>query len=333
MKQLYFLFFSFFLSIAAQSQEVPDTVKKDTIVQPPRTDTPVLRLDTPVIQPRIQPRPRPDTIINRQRDTVIAADSISRDSLRIDDSLRTAIAAGLLTKKHVADSIAAEIASLKSERKIFHGQEDLFYYIIFMLLLFGSLRLLFEKYFYDLFRVFFRTTLKQRQISEQLLQSPLPSVFMNGYFGLSAGMYINFLLVYFNYSLHENFWMQYLYCIGGLSAIYLAKFLGLKLTGWVFNVSEATDSYVFIVFIINKMLGIFLIPFLVLLAFTKGDMYQVSLVLSWLGIGALIIYRFILSYAAVRNEIKLNPFHFILYLFAFEIIPLLLIYKLLLMIF
>jgi hypothetical protein len=41
-------------------------------------------------------------------------------------------------------------------------------------------------------------------------------------------------------------------------------------------------------------------------------------------------YRILASYRPVRNEIKLTPFYFFLYLCAFEIAPLLLIYKVLL---
>ncbi len=41
-------------------------------------------------------------------------------------------------------------------------------------------------------------------------------------------------------------------------------------------------------------------------------------------------YRFIISYKPIRNEIKVSRFHFFVYLCAFEIAPLLLIYKVLL---
>lgn len=220
-----------------------------------------------------------------------------------------------------------------ADRRVFAGKEKIFYYIIFLLLLFGFLRLVFARYFYDLFRVFFRTTLNQRQVREQLLQSPLPSILLNGYFVLTAGMYVNFMLQHFDLLVTDNFWLQYLYCMMALSGIYFGKFAALKITGLLFNVKEATGSYIFIVFIINKMLGIFLLPLIVLLAFTVGNIYQAAMVFSWIGIGLLYLYRFILSYTVVRKEVKVNPFHFLLYLAAFEIIPLLLIYKLLLLIF
>ncbi|HKC36034.1 MAG TPA: DUF4271 domain-containing protein [Chitinophagaceae bacterium] len=256
-----------------------------------------------------------------------------KDSLRIRDSLRLVQqTSDSLQKKLVEKQLPVQILK-EGDKKIFLGKEYLFYYLIFLLILFGLLRGAFAKYFYDLFRVFFKTTLKQRQAQEQLLQSALASVFMNSFFVLSAGLYVNFLLQYFQLVISDNFWLQYVYCAGALAAIYLVKYIGLKITGWLFNVSNATDSYIFIVFIINKMLGIFLLPFLLLLAFATDPLYSSAMFISWVGIGLLLIYRFILSYGAVRKEVKLNSFHFILYILGFEVVPLLLIYKLLLLIF
>jgi len=156
---------------------------------------------------------------------------------------------------------------------------------------------------------------------------------MNIFFVLSAGLYLNFILFYFQLSISDNFWLQYAYCTAALAVIYIVKFIGLKVTGWLFNVSNATDSYIFIVFIVNKVLGILLLPFLLVLAFSREPLYGSGIYLSWFGIGLLLIYRFILSYAAIRKEVKLNSFHFVLYILSFEVVPLLLIYKLLLLIF
>jgi hypothetical protein len=305
MRQFYILlFFLCFISAAkAQTDSVlikPDSLKKD----------PVLLV----------------------KDSAAVTDSvlIKSDSAAISDSMQ--LQQDSVPRRQSAEALI-KTETRSGDRKFFTGKEDFFYYLIFLLLLFGFLKILFAKYFNDLFRVFFRTTLKLKQVREQLLQSPLPSIAMNGFFVLSAGMYINFLLQYFELSITDNFWLQYLYCMGALASIYFVKFIGLKITGWLFNVSDAADAYTFVVFIINKMLGMFLLPFLVLLAFTSGNIYIAALTLSWLGAGLLLAYRIILSYAAARNEIKLNPFHFILYIIAFEIVPLLLIYKLLLMIF
>ena len=215
----------------------------------------------------------------------------------------------------------------QQEVKPFNGKEAFFYVLIGLLLIYALFRQAFPKYFNDLFRVFFRTTIKQRQVSDQMIQTPLPSLMLNGFFVVSGGMYLSFILMHFKMNPVDNFWILSFYCIIALAGIYLIKFLGLKFSGWLFNMREAAESYIFIVFITNKMVGIILLPFLVLLAFATGYIYSISLSLSWCVLIGLLIYRFIMSYTAIRKQIRVNPFHFFLYLIAFEIAPLLLVYK------
>lgn len=207
------------------------------------------------------------------------------------------------------------------------GKELIFYLMIILLIIYALLRLAFPKYFIDLFRLFFRTTIKQRQIKEQLMQTPLPSLLLNIFFIVSGGLYVSFIVQHFQWSIHENFWILFLYCCAGLLIAYSVKFLGLKISGWLFSMQDAANAYIFIVFTVNKVIGILLLPILVLLAFSIGNVYAVSLTLSWCIIAILLFYRFILTYRAVHNQVKVNPFHFFLYLCAFEIAPLLLVYK------
>lgn len=70
----------------------------------------------------------------------------------------------------------------ESDLRKINGKELMFYLLVLLLIVFALLKRLFPKYFEDLFRLFFRTTLKQRQIREQLLQMPLPSLMLNGFF-------------------------------------------------------------------------------------------------------------------------------------------------------
>lgn len=214
-----------------------------------------------------------------------------------------------------------------------NGKELLFYVLVLLLVWFALLRRAFPKYFADLFRLFFRTTLKQRQLRDQLMQTPLPSLLLNVFFFASGGLYASFLLQHYGLNPLQSFWLLSLYCCLGLAACYIVKFIGLKVLGWLFNMTEAADSYIFIVFVVNKMIGILLLPFLVILAFSIGNVYTIGLTLSWCLLAGLLAYRLILTYGAVRNLVKVNPFHFFLYLCAFEIAPLLLVYKGLLLFF
>lgn len=234
-----------------------------------------------------------------------------------------------ILKRHPYFGFASSPVTLTTFEKKFNGKEILFYLLVALLLSFALLKWLFPKYLADMFRLFFRTTLKQRQIREQLIQSPLPSLLFNVFFVLTSALYVDLLLLHFGL-LVVNFWEMFLLCGLALSFIYFVKFLGLKISGWIFNAKGVTDSYIFIVFIVNKMLGIFLLPFLIVLAFSQGDIYQVALMVTWCGIALLYLYRLVLSYGSVRNQIKINLFHFLLYIVTFEIAPLLVIYKVLL---
>lgn len=238
-----------------------------------------------------------------------------------------------IIKHHPYFDFSSVAVSIPSNVRKVQGKEVMFYALMALLLIFALLKQGFGKYFNDLFRVFFRTSMKQRQISEQLMQTRFPSLIFNMFFVASAGLYIDFMLNYFGIMPVRNFWLLYLYCCLGLAVIYFGKFIGLKMIGWLLNMQKAADSYIFIVFIINKVIGIFLLPFLILIAFSGEPVYSISLVLSWVGLGALALYRLILGFATIRNEVRFNLFHFFLYLLAFEIVPLLLIYKLLLYIF
>jgi len=221
--------------------------------------------------------------------------------------------------------------TIETDRKIFKGQEDLFYSILGLLLFFAFVKNAFPKYLNDLFRVAFRRTLKQRQLGEQLVQTPLPSLFMNIFFLISGAMYLDLLFRHYQFGIRYSFWSLFLYIAVALGAMYLVKYISLKLSGLLFNITQTTDSYIFIVFMINKILGVLFLPFVVLLAFTDNEFYQVGIVVSLIVVFILLAYRFILAYGLVRNQIRVKPFHFFLYLCCFEIAPLLLIYKLLLL--
>jgi hypothetical protein len=193
--------------------------------------------------------------------------------------------------------------------------------------LFYLFRLFFRRYLNNLFSLFFRATMRQQQMREQALQTPLPSLLLNILFVLSSGLFACFLIRYYQFSGVKDFWLIYMYCSFFLTGIYVSKFLILKFSGWIFNIAKASDNYIFVVFMVNKILGIGLLPFLVIIAFSNAVMVDVALAISLLMIGILFIYRFIACFGTIAAEIKLNVFHYFLYLCAFEIAPLLLIYK------
>ena len=95
------------------------------------------------------------------------------------------------------------------------------------------------------------------------------------------------------------------------------------------HVYQQKFGYIFIVFATNKVIGIAILPFIVGLTFMGKPFYDMVFSLSLCMLAALFVYRFYLSFVSVRKQVSINFFHFILYIVAFEIAPLLLINKLL----
>ncbi|MFL5771733.1 MAG: DUF4271 domain-containing protein [Flavisolibacter sp.] len=312
MLKKFILIYVLFISIHAFGQ--------DTLPPPAQEPPP----DTAVAAPPVIRIPKKPLI--RRKDTTAVADTFQ--SVRTLLKFTGISFDTMVLTQHPYFSFTNPVRYSVSVKQ-WTGKETIFYSMIALLLFFALIRNGFRKYIQDLLKIFLRTSVNQRQIKEQLLQSPLPSLLLNIFFLLSAGMFIPLILGFFQIAEGYNFWMLFVYSMLGLLIIYTLKFISLKILGWIFQVREVVDSYIFIVFTTNKVLGMALLPFLVVLAFTYGFIHEAAMNLSILFIVVLFAYRYFLSYTSIHRLIKISFFHFLLYLFAFEIVPLLLINKLL----
>ena len=328
MKYRFVIFFLLVCINLLQSQT--DSSRKDTAT----TITP-----TPVKPPK--------PVVVTTKDT----GSIAKDSLPIVDSLQTAyidslkkdsIAKIIPVKKPVGLQIdtstyaaimyhayipynAPKLFKVIQYRKSTQN-EFLFYALLGIIVIVAFIRVSFPRYFQSLFQVFSQTSFRQKQTKEQLSQDNLASLLMNLLFVLSMGMFITLLANRFNW-VDIEFWWLYLYSCGLLASIYLIKYLFLLFSGWVFNVETATNTYLFIVFLVNKVIGIVIVPFILILAFSAQKIVTVALTIITILIFLLLIYRYVASLGTIRSSLKVNALHFFLYLCAVEVLPLLIMYK------
>lgn len=271
--------------------------------------------------------------------SLVRMDSVRLDSIR-QDSLHKASAKVIETKIIKDTSTYRSIMVIPflpfnkplvfmiSKEREPQGKDELFYLLTGLIFLVAFIKLVFPKYFQNLFLLSFQTSFRQRQTREQLLQDNLASLMMNILFFISGGIYIGLIAENTGYST-MSFWELLLLCALLLSVIYAVKFLFLRFAGWIFNVKTASNTYIFIVFMINKIIGIFLIPFLLILAFSSPAIVQTATIISLILVAILLLYRYLISLGTIRQDLKVNALHFFLYLCAVEVLPLLLIYKIL----
>jgi hypothetical protein len=207
------------------------------------------------------------------------------------------------------------------------GKEFLFYVLCIVLLILGLFRTFFTGYFKNLFRVYFNTSLRQTQLSDQLRQATLPSLILNIFFAITAGIYIWLLFNFYHPPKLFKGPVLLPFCILSVATIYFIKFCLLKFLGWVSDVQESTNGYIFAIFLVNKMTGIFLVPLIILLAFINPEWLPIVLNISFLLLILLFLSRYVKSYGIIEKKIPLRPFHFLIYIAGAEIIPLFILYK------
>lgn len=206
----------------------------------------------------------------------------------------------------------------------------LVYLVTGIVLLLGIIRMAYLKYFSDLFRAFLNPTLSQRQLKDQLSQSPFPNFLLNAFFVVSLGVYLYLLMYRQQYIFNADAWLLIPGLVLLVAVIYLSKYLVLRFCGWLFGNADLADAYIFILYLINKVLGILLVPFLVILAFCQPEIARAFLYISLFFIILLIGYRYVRSYSVVKQYLSFSKLHFFLYLCAFEVAPVLILTKVLL---
>ena len=216
----------------------------------------------------------------------------------------------------------------KIEQKFSLPDKDiLFYAVIALIFLYSFLIQIAPQYIAKLFSQFSQSSLRMMQNREQLLQNSLASFIMNIGFVVSFSLMMT--LVIFNaHLLPINFWEGFFYMCLFFLGLYIGKYICLTIAGYIFNTIELVQTYIFVVFMINKVLGILLIPFIGILAFAKPFLHPFAIWGASLLMVLLLLYRYLFSLTSVRNKLHVSSFHFFLYLCAFEVIPLLILYKL-----
>lgn len=212
--------------------------------------------------------------------------------------------------------------------RIVKKDDLLFYCLIFILLFLSISKAAFPRYFNNIFSLSFQATFRQMQTREQIAQSELPGFMLNLLFILSGGLFIALLAEYYKWS-NLPLWHLFIYSSVILSLIYLTKFTFIQFAGWVFNAKTQAGEYSFVVFLVNKLIGILLVPFMFLIAYTDETLQKISVTLSVFSIVFLFLMRYIISMSRLRKNLHITAFHFFIYLCAVEIMPMLIVYKIL----
>ena len=188
-----------------------------------------------------------------RQDSLVKSDSLQKsDSLTTDTSSLAPVVAkdtihinlkfpfssdSFLYRKRLFYTFTNPVRYTISE-KTRENKDVTFYAVIALLLFFAFIRNSFSRYLSDLYSSYFRTTVRQRQVKEQLMQSPLPSLLFNVFFIVSTLFFLALHFSIFSSTIKLSFLVAYGLLFLAIVVIYGGKFLVLKFFGWVFQMTR-----------------------------------------------------------------------------------------------
>ncbi|MDF1694390.1 MAG: DUF4271 domain-containing protein [Saprospiraceae bacterium] len=141
---------------------------------------------------------------------------------------------------------------------------------------------------------------------------------------INAAIFI--YLIVFNFSGAQG-WMAFQGIFLAIVTIYLLRHVFIMLIGKIFPFQKDSQLFGFTIQTFNIFLGIVLIPFNLIIAFGPQNIARPLIYFGLVIIAILALIRTFRGFLIASTYVQSNLFHFLLYLCTFEILPILLLLK------
>ena len=207
-----------------------------------------------------------------------------------------------------------------SKRKVVH-LEWIFYSFAGLFLLLAFIRYIWGEYFDRVFLVYFNQGFILRQKKDAMMLWSLPSALLNILFVL-AGSFFLFFGLGSNYVLMGmDRWQVMIFIFTVLSVVYFFKYFFLQFLGWMFKQHDAFEQYSFIVYLNNKILGMFMLVASFIMAFSEEGSYKNIFTIGIYLISILYGLRLINAFRIFIAQTKAGFFNILLAFISLELLP------------
>lgn len=235
---------------------------------------------------------------------------------------------------NTSDSITTDITVqvIRGEKGILiasYNSEWMVGVLLFALILIAIIRFSFSKFLFRVFDSIINYQTSSNLLLEKNMRNLRGSMFLNLLFYVNFSLFIVQYLVYIlSLNQNHNNIVFFLNFFVGLMTLYGTKFIFIRFIGYVFNGIKESKEYLHTVSIFNKNLGVILLP--ITLSVPYMAQHTTPLLLN-AGLILILIFYIFRLFRGVKILFRqhVSIFYMILYLCALEILPLLMIYKLL----
>jgi len=265
-------------------------------------------------------------------DSLIASDTfVFKVPFVIPDSiLQLAIDTATQTAKWQASP--ESIYKSQQAGKIISNQNNkkpnwLFFLFVLQVLILIYLKITSYKNIEDSLKAYFNINLSQQLFREQENNISFGSFIQMINFLFSCALLIYLIVEYYFLPTFTSSINIALAILLFVTLVYLLKYIGYKFLAFVFPFSEEVSVFRFSYFLNQKLLGIFLIPFIYAAAYNSGYWGNFFLTVAIMLFLITILIRTGKGILISMKMIRKNLFHFLLYICAFEIAPVLILLK------
>ena len=321
-----------------------ESLQKDTLLKQlnqavESKSTQTINLSRKLIQPSII----------RSVDSINQRDSISNSALRNSGQVTTKKStAKLLTGQQKNITLMDSIVPIKAEKvdlytakperpgiilpekAMPHEKPDWFVGIfILVLILLATVRMFFNKYLNQIFHAIINSATSTRLFRERTLSITHASFRLDLIFYFIFSIFIYQLFGEFKISFGQSSFITYLIILGMVVGYFILKRLAYFFTGIVSESVSETAEFFYNVSIHNRVLGLFLIPVTLIIAFSSLESPHIIAV-TGLAICSFFYLLLLIRGAKILMTKHFSIFYLILYLCTLEILPLIFIYNLVL---
>lgn len=211
-------------------------------------------------------------------------------------------------------------------------QADYTFYLLFLVLLVVVVGVNRDfNYFENMFRALVNYRLSLQFAREQVSNRTVASVIYSLLFNLLFGLFLVRLIAAAGISsLLVDFEAGWLLLFVAITLVYGVKYIFYKFIGRIFGLKEQVSYYLSQVFLMNRLLALLLVPTLAILYYAPAQAAHFMLVVLIIAVTLALLLRYIRGIRITSQVLGANTIHFILYFCTVEILPTLIISKILL---
>ena len=201
--------------------------------------------------------------------------------------------------------------------------------IIIVLVIFASVRLFFGKYLGQLFSSSVNFSTASRMFRERSVSLTHASFRLDVIFYLVFSLFMFQTLEEFYFDFHKHSILTYLFTLAGVLVYFGLKQLAYYLQGSISECLPETQEYIYHMNLYNRLVGLVLLPVSLVVAFAPLSNPDLLIVFGLIVVGFFYILLLFRGTSILLRK-HFSIFYLILYLCTLEILPLIFIYKLVL---